>query len=102
MSVVRRRSARATRRAAAAERSRDRAELKAANDALAEFVGELRRAGQRLDGKNARLLNVVRMAVVALIALDARDERSRRVLRFASELDEVSRRIVQDTRKLER
>ncbi|HZP96359.1 MAG TPA: hypothetical protein VFC31_08520 [Candidatus Limnocylindria bacterium] len=39
------------------------------------------------------------MAVIALIALDARDERARRVLRFASALDGVSRRIVDDARK---
>ncbi len=99
MSLTRTRSATAARRAATAELARDLAELHAANNGLGELVRDLKRAGHRLDGRNAQLLNVVRMAVIALIALDARDERARRVLRFASALDGVSRRIVDDARK---
>lgn len=99
MSPTRTRSAIAARRAAATELARDLAELHAANNELGALVRDLKRAGRRLDGRNAQLLNVVRMAVIALITLDARDERSRGVLRFATALDEVSRRIVEDARK---
>lgn len=86
-------------RAAAAEATRDIAELTQANHALGERVGALMREGKRAVDDRDHARNALRACVMALVALGAGDARSRRALRLAAGSDDVSRRMIASARR---